>query len=609
MEGERSKIIAKRAYILGGGFFLFMIVLACRMYYLQVIQADKYQTLADENRIGMQLLAPPRGIIFDRYGVPLAENHQNFRVMLVPERLQTNIDIVLRTLGTIIPLSPRDKRNIKKKIKQNSRGFIPVTIRENLSFEDMAKIQLNIPDLPGIVIDEGLTRHYPHGTFAAHLLGYVSSVSDADLEANKKDYDPLLEVPGFKLGKTGIEKYYDKELRGTSGSKKIEVNAYGRVIKEIEQNPGAPGKDIYLTIDYEIQKVAEEALAGNSGAAVVIDIRTGEVLTLASVPAYNPNSFNVGLSSDEWAALSQDPFRPLNNKVTDGLYSPGSTFKMIVAMAGLENNVITPRDTFYCGGYIIYGNNKFHCWKKEGHGTVDMLRGIQVSCDVYFYELSKILGIDKIADMAKKFGLGNLTNIDLPKEKEGLVPTRAWKQARFNQRWQNGETIITGIGQGYLLTTPLQLAVMSARLASGKKILPYLLKKDNTPEFEDIGVSPVNLQIIKNGMFKVVNEPGGTAFSHRFNYNGLQMAGKTGTTQVRRITIEERLTGIRKESELPWELRNHALFVAFAPFDEPRYAVSVIVEHGGSGSGVAAPIAAKILKKALELEDIRKNKE
>ena len=600
-DNDKGKVLIRRSLIMALIKFLLLMVIIARLYYLQVYQADRYKTLADENRISTRLLVPPRGIIFDRNGVTIASNQQNFQALIVAEQAP-NVQETLDAFKKIMPLSEAEEERIKKDLKRN-RSFVPIKIRANLSWEEVSRIQLNAPDLPGIVIDEGLTRYYPFGAGMAHILGYVSSVSDKDV----KD-DPLLEVPGFKIGKSGIEKYLEKALRGESGYLKLEVNAYGRIMKEIERVDGIPGKDVQLTIDSRLQQKAFELFGEESGAAVLLDVHTGEILAFVSAPSFDPNMMTQGLSTEDWNALLHNERNPLTDKAISGQYSPGSTFKMIVALAALEAGVIKPETRTYCAGKMFLGNHAFHCWKKEGHGHLNVVEALQHSCDIFFYETAQKLGIEKIADMARRFGLGSKINIGLENEKAGLIPDKEWKLRRFGEPWQQGESLISGIGQGYILTTPLQLATMTARLVNGGyEIKPTFLKVSDgeKSKIRKIDVSPTNLELIKEGMYAVVNKPGGTAWRSQFDYHGQRMGGKTGTTQVRRITMKERREGIKKESELPWRLRNHALFVGYAPHDNPKYAVAVLVEHGGGGSSVAAPLAGKILREAVMLDPTR----
>jgi penicillin-binding protein 2 len=437
----------------------------------------------------------------------------------------------------------------------------------------------------------------------AHVLGYVAAVSENDM---KNDKDPLLETPDFKIGRIGVEKRFEKLLRGKGGNLKLEVNAVGRIMKEIERVDGVPGTNLELTIDSRLQQKAYELFGEQSGAAVLMDVNSGEILTFISMPSYDSNDFVLGVNQDTYNRLLFDEKQPLINKAIAGRYSPGSTFKMIVALAALEAGVITPETRFGCAGKMELGNHLFHCWKKQGHGPLNVVEALQHSCDIFFYETAQKVGIDKIADMARRFGMGKPTKLRFDDEKAGIIPDKAWKLENLQAPWQAGETLIAGIGQGYVLTTPIQLAVMTARIANGGKMVePSLTKvsQSKIEKFKDMKINKKYLDLVKEGMCSVVNRPGGTAFMSQFDYKGQKMCGKTGTTQVRRISMQERQTGIVRQEDLPWKYRNHALFVGFAPQNNPRYAVAVLVEHGGGGSSVAAPIASKLLKEALMLEE------
>ena len=600
-DNDKGKVLIARSLFLGGVqlFLLFLIVF--RLYYLQVYQAEKYKTLADENRISTRLLVPPRGIIYDRHQEILAGNRQNFQALMVAEQT-TNVDDTLAAFKKIMFLSDDEEKRIRKDLRRN-RSFVPIKIKDNLSWEQVTQVLLNAPDLPGVFIDEGLSRYYPHGNIFAHIIGYVAAVADSD----EKD-DPLLEVPGFKIGKSGIEKIYEKLLRGQAGNLKLEVNAVGRIMKEIEREDGIAGENVELSLDLRLQKKAYELLGDESGAVVMMKVDTGEVLAFASAPAFDPNMFTSGLSEEEWNSLQSNEKNPLLNKAVSGLYSPGSTFKMIVGLAALEGGINNKKTRSFCTGKMSLGNHTFHCWKDVGHGYIDIVQALQHSCDIFFYETAQKMGIGKIASMARKFGLGEKTNIGLENEKSGLIPDVEWKKKRFGETWQQGESIISGIGQGYILTTPIQLATMVSRIANGGyAVIPTFRKidTDNKPEFKKIDVSQQNMDIIRKGMYEVVNEPGGTAYWHRFDFKGQKMAGKTGTTQVRRISMKERQTGVLKQEDLPWKYRNHALFVAYAPVDKPKYGIAVLVEHGGSGT-VAVPIAGQMLQEALQLDETDK---
>jgi penicillin-binding protein 2 len=477
----------------------------------------------------------------------------------------------------------------------------------------VARIEVNAPALPGVAIDEGQTRHYPYGEDFAHVLGYVAAVSEKDLTG-----EPLLELPGFKIGKAGIEKTHDPVLRGTGGRSEVEVNAFGRVIRELTRKEGEPGADLTLTLDLDLQRLASERLRGESGAIVVMDIHGGEVRALASSPSYDPSGFARGLKAEEWRGLITNPRAPLTNKAIEGLYAPGSTFKIAVALAGLEKGVITTATPVFCGGSVRLGDSRFHCWKRGGHGTVSLRQGIVQSCDVYFYEVARRLGVDAIAEMAARLGLGANLGLGLPGERGGLIPTRDWKRAKLGEPWHKGETLITGIGQGYVLSTPLQLAVMTARVANGGYgVSPRLVKEARDPgeagdpgdpaahRLAPIGIREPHLRAVLDAMAGVVNAGNGTARSSAIREAGFEMGGKTGTSQVRRITRAERARGVWKNEDLPWERRDHALFVGYAPVHAPRYAVAVIIEHGGGGSKAAAPVARDVLLAAQKLDEDR----
>ena len=599
-------MLTRRAAMLAGGELFLSSILLGRMYYLQVLESDRYKTLAEENRISTRLLAPPRGLIFDRFGQPMAQNNQNFRVLVISEQTEGNLNATLEALNKILPLTDGEIQRIRKDVRR-SRDFTPVTIRENLTWEQMAAVQLNAPDLPGIIIDEGLSRFYPFKETAAHVVGYVGAVSEEEIASG----NPLLRLPGFRVGKSGIELEYNTALCGKEGAQRVEVNAVGRVIREIERDEGVPGTTLPLTIDMRLQKIAYEKMKNESGAAVLLDIYTGEVLALVSTPSFDPNKFNRGLSNEEWEEISTNERNPLLNKALGGLYSPGSTFKMVVALAALEAGVIRPDTKIFCGGHIMMGSHRFHCWKAGGHGNVDLKEALMHSCDIYFYEVARRTGIDKIAAMAKRFGFGMPTGINLPGEKSGLMPTRRWKELILGEQWLQGDTYNTGIGQGYVLATPIQLAVMAAVLANdGYKIKPTILVPENrdtsVSSGENLNISKTYLQLMREGMFNVVNAAKGTAKTARLNVDGKLIAGKTGTTQVKRISMKEREEGLRSQDELPWEDRNHALFVSFGPTDNPRYALAVVIEHGGGGASTAAPVARAIMEAALKLDPASK---
>lgn len=600
---DQHKTFSRRVAMLVGGKAALLSVIGWRMYDLQVSEGKKYAVLADENRINTRVILPPRGRILDRFGAPLAANKEHYQAIIVAEQT-SNVRATLRHLAKILPLTDDDIVQVLRRIRRQRR-FVPVTVAKGITWDQVAQIEVNSPHLPGIYVEDGLTRIYPSGTGAAHLVGFVGAVSSEDKQADK---DPLLSQPDFKVGRSGIERYYDRRLRGSGGRRQVEVNAAGRVQRELGRDDATPGTDLRLSIDSGLQRYASaRLLRERSAAAVVLDILTGDVLALAMTPSYDPNIFVRGITAATWRAMRADERAPLSNKAIAGNYAPGSTFKMLVALAGLEAGVITPSTYFSCGGAMNLGSARFHCWRRGGHGAMNVHNAIKQSCDVFFYETALKLGVDKIGAMARKLGLGTPTGIDLPGESGGLIPSSEWKRKYFRANWYPGETAITGIGQGYVLATPLQLAVMTARLVSGKAVDPRLLvgsddlakgESPPIPTFPSLGIKPENLAVIHRAMNAVVNEPGGTAGGSRIHDPKMAMAGKTGTSQVRRITKAERARGVIRNEDLPWNRRDHALFVAFAPVGNPRYAAAVLVEHGGGGSRAAAPIARDIMLEA-----------
>jgi penicillin-binding protein 2 len=592
---------SRRAAILAGGTLLAFGGIASRLYYLQVSKSSEYALRADQNRFDARVIVPLRGRLLDRFGQELATNQQDFRVLLIPENV-SDIEGTLDQISEIVPISERERKAILRKARTQSK-FVPIKVAGHLSWEQFAKININGPELAGVEPIVGDTRFYPYGEDLAHVVGYVMRPSPEDQE---DDPHPLLRQDEFRVGKNGVERTIDAPLRGQPGYRHVEVNALGRVVGEVKRVNGQPGDDAVLALDVELQKFAAERMRGESGSAVLLDIYTGEVLALVSTPGFDPNGFNRGWSTKEWKALLENPLKPLVNKSIAGQYPPGSTIKPMIAVAALETGAISQFEPIYCGGKVRLGNHEFHCWKKHGHGRMTMHTALKHSCDVYFYEVARRIGIDRIAEVGQKFGLGKATGLELPGEKSGLMPSRGWKKATTGISWQQGETLITGIGQGYMLMTPLQLAVMTARLANGgRSIKPTLVRsvgpnlaEANKPEI--MNVKPEHLQVAMRGMDAVSNEPGGTAYRSRVDVNGMTMAGKTGTAQVRRITKAERNSGVLKNNELPWKFRDHALFTAFAPVASPRYALAVMIEHGGSGSRAAAPVARDIMRETLQ---------
>ncbi len=593
--------ISRRSLLLFGGQTAVAGLLAWRLRALQIERGEHFLTLAEENRINVRLIPPARGEIFDRDGAPLAVNRQNYRVVVVREQAG-DVEETLERLGRVIPISEQDREEALRAFSQK-RAFVPVTVAEHLAWEDFARVNANAPALPGVQPDVGLTRLYPEGEAFAHVLGHVGPVSEKDLQGPDGD-DPLLQTPDFQIGKNGIEKVEEARLRGRAGAQRIEVNASGRVIRELDRREGEPGADLTLTIDRGLQRYAMERMAGQSAATVVMDVPTGEVLCLASAPGFDPNQFVVGIGHEPWNALLADEYRPLSNKTVSGQYPPGSTFKMVVALAALEAGVIGPEETVFCNGGTNLGSHRFHCWKRGGHGFMDCRSAIQESCDVYFYETARRVGVDAITAMANRLGLGVEHGLPITAERGGLMPTKAWKRATRGEAWQVGDTYNTGIGQGFTLATPLQLALMTARIASGRGVSPRLIRAvsgvpEPIAEAPSLGLGGFNLALVREGMDAVVNERGGTALRSRIHEASGRMAGKTGTSQVRRITMAERARGVRGDDDLPWNRRNHALFVGYAPVESPRYALATIVEHGGGGSRAAAPIARDVMMRAL----------
>jgi len=611
-ETQREKILTRRAALLAGGQALLGATLAARMYQLQVLEKDRYTVLADENRINLRLVAPQRGRIFDRFGVILADNRRNYRVVVVPEQAG-DLEATLTALGTLIEVGDAERRRVLRDARRR-HSFVPLVVRANLSWDEMARIEVAIPELAGVAIEQGLIRDYPYGATLAHVLGYVAAVSEKELTG-----DPLLELPDFRIGKSGIEKSRDARLRGIAGTSEIEVNAYGRVVREIANQPGQPGQDSVLGLDMAMQDFVMRRCASEpSVSCVLLDAVSGDVLALVSSPSFDPTLFSTGLTPAVWQELSTDPRNPLTDKVIGGVYPPGSTFKPVVALAALEGGAITPDNAITCPGYLELGDDTFHCWQKAGHGTLHLRDAIKHSCDVFFYETARRTGIDRIAAMARRFGFGAALGLDIPGERSGLMPTRDWKLATTGTPWQPGETVITGIGQGSVLATPLQVATMAARLATGRAIVPHLLREERLPpggdqrppSFPTLGLDPRHLALVLDGMNAVVNEQGGTAYAARITDPALAMGGKSGTSQVRRISQYERDHGVRKSTEIPWKERDHALFTAFAPVGAPRYVCAVVIEHGGEtgggGSAAAAPICRDVLVEVQRRDPARR---
>ena len=599
-------VFTRRALLLGAGQLGVLGVLASRLYQVQVVDGARYETLAESNRISSRLIAPPRGHILDRFGTVVAGNKLNWRALLMVE--ETNdVNATLDAFSRVLPLADHERARIDREM-HHRRRFIPLVVREFLSWDDMARIEVNAPDLPGILVDVGTSRRYPEGPDLAHVVGYVAPPSEADMGD-----DPMLGLPGIRIGRAGIEKYHDLHLRGRAGDVQMEVNAVGRVIRELDRQEGTQGQDIGLTLDYQLQKAVLGRLTDLSASAVVMDCRNGEVLAMTTTPSFDPSLFNSGVSQAQWVEWTDNRRAPLINKATAGIYPPGSTFKMAVAMAGLDGKIIGPGDRINCPGYLDVGDTRFHCWRKGGHGPLDVRNGLKNSCDVFFFELARRCGIDRVAAMANKFGIGVDLPIELPGARRGLMPTREWRLAQGHP-WGIGDTVNCGIGQGYVEVTPLALCTYVSRVATGRAVQPHLTRLVNgaaqpgaaAADWPSMNLSERHLQLCREGMYAVVNEPGGTAPLARLNIPGVQLAGKTGSSQVRHVSRELREHGNFKSENLPWEYRPHALFVAFAPYDAPRYAVSLVVEHGNAGAAAAAPLARDIMADVLTRDPVNR---
>ena len=608
-EASLSFTFTRRAMVVGGLQGAIGALLVGRMGWISVAENEKYNLLSESNRVNLTLIPPRRGWIIDRNGRPLANNRTDFRVDLIPERV-TDAENTIRSLAHLLALADDEVERIKEELDK-SAGFRPVQVAEKLSYDQFAAVSVRLPDLPGVSPSQGFSRNYPGGATVGHLLGYVGAASAKEYEERK---NPLLITPGFKVGKDGLERAFDSELTGKPGAKRVEVTARGKIVRELTTRPDTPGNAIKLTIDAGLQEYAGRRLATQSGSVVVIDCHNGDVLAMASMPSFDPNSFSDGISHLEWDMLSKDDHVPLRNKTLQGLYPPGSTVKPMVALALLEAG-ISPMDTVNCPGAIRVGNTLFHCHKRRGHGSLNMRGAIAQSCDIYFYQMAQRIGMDRIASMARRVGMGQKFDLPFPSQSFGTVPDPAWKLKKYNQKWQVYDTVNATIGQGYMLINPLQMAVMAARLATGRQLMPNFIFGAHRPAPAPVGVNEEHLVTIRDAMSAVVNG-GGTGGAARIPLPGVMMAGKTGTAQVRRITMAERGGGVRSNASLPFKLRDHALFQGFAPFDNPRYAIACIIEHGGHVNRIedAPMIAADTMTflfdpaKAMEkLETIEKD--
>ena len=596
-----TRRIGRRAAIMGGAQLVLAGVLTARLSQLQLTESQEFRLLAEENRINHHLIVPGRGLIFDRNGAEIAGNEQIYRVAMRREQAG-DVEAVVRDLRGLIRLDEERLERARKEMAR-SASFVSVTLAERLTWEELSAVALNAPALPGVSPEVWLSRVYPRGADFAHVVGYVGRVTERDLEREEDD-DPLLREPEFQIGKTGTERSMEGALRGRAGTKRVEVNAAGRIMRELDRVEGVRGRDTRMTIDANLQNFVQARLGQESASAVVMDVRNGDVMAAVSSPSFDPNLFVHGISSADYSVLRDNDHRPLHNKIVQGLYPPGSTFKMVTLLAALEAGEITPGETVYCPGYTTVSRRRFHCWKRGGHGSVNLAKSLRESCDVYYYEMAQRAGIDRMAAVARKLGLGVAHDLEMTSISEGLIPDRAWKRARRGEAWRIGDSLNASIGQGYVLASPLQLAVMTARLASGLDVKPRLVREVGG-EARPSGVTGALdiprswLDHVRDAMYQVVNARGGTAGRSRFDLAGVKWSGKTGTSQVRNITAAERARGVFRNEDLPWERRDHALFVGYAPHDDPKYAISVVVEHGGGGSKAAAPVARDIMLYAL----------
>ncbi|MCW1428382.1 penicillin-binding protein 2 [Novosphingobium sp. JCM 18896] len=570
----------RRVVVLGAVQGGLGVLLASRLAYLSVAQNEKYQLEAESNRVNLTLIPPRRGWVLDRNGAPLASNRADFRVDVIPERL-VDADKTVNQLGQLLQLTAIEVQDLKDKLDK-AHGFQPVEVKSGLDWERFAAVSVRLPDLPGVVPQRGFSRFYPTGPSVGHLIGYVGPASAEEYE---KDKNPLLVTPGYKVGKDGLEKHYETLLRGQPGARRVEVTASGRVVRDLDTREDVPGKPLHLTINGPLQDYAARRLGLESGAVVVMDCWTGDLLAMVSMPSFDPNSFADGIGRIEWKMLSDDDHVPLRNKVLRGLFPPGSTVKPMVALAFLEAG-LSPDDATNCGGGLRVGNRVFHCWNHGGHGRVDMAKGIYQSCDVYFYHFAQQIGMDKIAAMAKRLGLGQEFPLPVAGQSYGTVPDPAWKMKKYGKEWAVFDTVNATIGQGYMLVNPLQQAVMASRIASGLEIMPRLIHGGNQPQAKSMGFSQEHLDIVHAAMNEVVNGRG-TAGRAKLPVPGVEMAGKTGTAQVVGLNIGRGKGGL-------WKHRDHGHFICFAPFDKPRYAAAVVIQHGG-GSGAAYPVARDVM--------------
>ena len=624
----KSKLISRRMFVVTISKAIIVVGVLGRLISLQINESKKYKTLSDKNRFREWKLAPERGIIKDYFNREIASNKQVYQIHLIPENSQS-IEQVFFRLKSILNLSDKKIFSLKKKIAKQ-KPWEPIIISDNLNWSEFSRINLFLHELQGVEPIVSVARVYKDNS-SAHVLGYVSQVSAKDLK--EKKYLKDMSVPGIAVGKTGLEKRLDREIIGKVGFQRYEVNAFGKRIKQIQVDQGQAGKSFKTTLDLDIQKFTSELLKDKAASVCVMNIYNGDIVSLVSSPIFDPNAFVHGVEKKYWESLIKNKKKPLINKAVSGLYPPGSTIKTLVALSALENNIIQPLNTVKCTGKIEMFGEKFHCWKKKGHGVMNMRSAIKRSCDVYFYEVARRLGVDRLSETAKNFGLGKKVLRDFSEERSGVVPSTSWKKKYIGQNWYLGETLHSGIGQGYFQSTPIQLCLMTAQIANGGfEIKPRIIfdkEKNNLKEYlkfknenpdqplpQDLLVSNFNLkplfknqeniEIIKEAMYSSTNEPGGTSYRSRLDDTRFTFAGKTGSSQIKKFTEAQREAEVKQES-LDYKDRDHALFIAYAPVSDPKYAISVVVEHGGSGSKSAAPIAKQVIKKVLERDALRKS--
>lgn len=572
---------SRRATVIGGLQASIGVLLAGRMAYISVAENERYQLLSESNRVNLTLVPPRRGWLIDRNGKPIANNKTDFRVDLIPDRMQDK-DKTVATLARLLSLDQEEIDRINKELEQ-ATSFQPVQVATGLDWESFAAVSVRLPDLPGVSPRQGFSRFYPTGAAVGHLVGYVGIASAEDYKENP---DPILVTPGYKIGKDGLEKTFEDRLQGKPGAKRVEVTARGKIVRELDSRPDIPGKAMQMTLDIDLQEYAARRLGPESGSVVVMDCETGDILAMTSMPSFDPNSFSDGIGQTEYGMLRDDDHVPLRDKSLKGLFPPGSTIKPMVGLAFLEAG-LSPDETVNCNGGLRVGNRRFRCWNRRGHGRVDMAKGIYQSCDVYFYHFAQKIGMNPIALMANRLGLGQEFPLPVTNQFYGTVPDPQWKMKKFDRAWQAFDTVNATIGQGYMLANPLQLAVMSARIATGKKMMPHLLINGKRKPAETLNIDPEHMAYIHQAMSQVVNG-GGTARRARLPLDDVKLAGKTGTAQVVNLDFG------RGGKDVAWKFRDHGLFVSFAPVDNPRYAAAVVIEHGG-GSGAAYPVARDVM--------------